>query len=119
MSRTYIPQALRAETESYFQNRCAYCRSPQALMNVIFEADHIVPEKLNGLTISSNLALSCPLCNGFKGPHTRGIDPKTEREVPLFHPRRQRWSRHFHWSADQQTIEGSTLVAELPCELYS
>jgi hypothetical protein len=108
MSQTHIPQALRTETESYFRGRCAYCRSPQALMNVTFEVDHILPEKEGGLTISDNLAFSCPLCNGFKGARTRGRDPETGRDVPLFHPRRQNWFRHFHWAPDQQTIEGRT-----------
>jgi HNH endonuclease len=91
-----------------FRGRCAYCRSPQSLMNVPFEVDHIVPEKEGGRTESENLALSCPLCNGFKGARTRGLDPLTGRRVLLFHPRRQNWFRHFRWSQDRQTIEGRT-----------
>lgn len=108
MSRAYIPQPLRTETETFFQRQCAYCRSPQALMYVTFEVDHIVPEKEGGLTVQDNLALSCPLCNGFKGARTHGHDPETERDVPLFHPRRQDWSRHFRWAEDRQTIVGRT-----------
>jgi hypothetical protein len=77
-------------------------------MNVTFEVDHIFPEKEGGLTVSDNLAFSCPLCNGFKGARTHGRDPMTGRDVPLFHPRRQRWFRHFRWAADQQTLEGRT-----------
>ena len=75
-------------------------------MNVPFEVDHILPEKEGGPTDTGNLALSCPLCNGFKGTRTRGHDPRTGRDVPLFHPRRQNWFRHFRWMDDQQTIEG-------------
>lgn len=108
MSQTHIPQPLRSEAELHFRGRCAYCRSPQALMNVTFEVDHIVPEKEGGLTVCDNLAFSCPLCNAFKGARMHGRDPKTGRDVPLFHPRRQNWSRHFRWAADQQTIEGRT-----------
>jgi hypothetical protein len=108
MSQTYIPQALRTEAENHFRGRCAYCLSPQELMNVTFEVDHIRPEKAGGLTVSDNLALSCPLCNGFKGARTHGRDPETGRDVPLFHPRQQNWVRHFRWAADQQTIEGRT-----------
>lgn len=52
MSRTYVSEALRTEAECYFGCRCAYCRSPQALMNVIFEIDHIVPEAKGGVTES-------------------------------------------------------------------
>jgi hypothetical protein len=28
--------------------------------------------------------------------------------IPLFHPRRQNWFRHFRWAEDEQTIEGRT-----------
>jgi hypothetical protein len=77
-------------------------------MNVPFEVDHILPEKEGGLTISDNLAFACPLCNGFKGARTRGLDPVTGRNLPLFHPRKQKWSRHFRWAEDRQTIEGRT-----------
>lgn len=108
MSKTYVSNALRSEMESYFQGRCAYCQSPQALMNVLFEVDHILPEKAGGLTIQNNLALSCPLCNGYKGGKVRGIDPQTGRNVLLFHPRHQKWPRHFRWADDLQTIEGRT-----------
>lgn len=108
MSQTRVPHALRAEAEDHFQSRCAYCLSPQALMNVTFEVDHILPERVGGLTMSGNLAFSCPLCNAFKGARTHGRDPMTGRDVPLFHPRRQRRSRHFRWADDQQTIEGRT-----------
>ena len=72
MSSAYIPSALRTETETYFQGRCAYCQSPQALMNVTFEVDHILPEKAGGKTVIDNLAFACPLCNAFKGARTHG-----------------------------------------------
>src|SRR5436305_12308244 len=106
MRKTRIPRALRAEAETHFRGRCAYCQSPQALMNVTFEVDHIFPEKARGRTESDNMAFSCPLCNGFKGARTHGRDPMTGREVPLFHPRRQGWIRHFRWAEAEQTIEG-------------
>src|SRR5262245_36411990 len=35
------------------------------------------------------------------------VDPDTGRRVPLFHPRRQRWSDHFRW-------EGFTIVGLTP-----
>jgi HNH endonuclease len=108
MSQTHGPQALPTEAEIQFRGRCAYCHSPQALRNVTFEVDHILPVKEGGLTIPGNLALSSPLCNGFKGARTHGRDPQTGLEVPLFHPRRQNWLRHFRWAPDQQTLEGRT-----------
>ena len=108
MSTTHIPRALRTETETYFQGRCAYCQSPQALMNVAFEVDHICPEKAGGQTVTVNLAFACPLCNTFKAAQTRGHDPVTGKNVALFHPRAQRWARHFRWADDGHTIEGRT-----------
>lgn len=108
MSRSHIPQAIRRETELHFNERCAYCLSPQALMNVAFEVDHILPEKEGGLTVSDNLALSCPLCNGFKSARSHGNDPESGRVIRLFHPRKQNWQRHFRWADDGQTIQGIT-----------
>ena len=32
----------------------------------------------------------------------------TEREVPLFHPRKDVWSDHFRWSSDYLLIVGTT-----------
>jgi hypothetical protein len=57
--------------------------------------DHIVAEKHGGLTAADNLALSCTICNGHKGSDLASVDPETGTIVPLFHPRRDRWSDHF------------------------
>ena len=108
MIRSHIPRPLRTATEIHFQGRCAYCRSPQALMNVTFEVGHIVPEQIGGVTAPSNLALSCPLCNSFKGSRTHGLDQQTGTRIRLFHPRTQTWSRHFEWTEDGTTISGRT-----------
>jgi hypothetical protein len=35
-------------------------------------------------------------CNSAKGPNIAGIDPQSGRLGSLFHPRRQKWTRHFH-----------------------
>jgi hypothetical protein len=40
----------------------------------------------------------CSFCNSAKGPNIAGIDPESGRLVPLFHPRRQNWNRHFRWN---------------------
>ena len=39
----------------------------------------------------------CVFCNRDKGPNVAGVDPKTRKIVPLFNPRRHKWSRHFRW----------------------
>lgn len=109
MSQTHIPVELRRETVLRFEGRCAYCRSPETLIGVFYEIDHIVPEARGGQTTQGNLALTCPLCNRYKGAQTYGRDPITKRRVLLFHPRRQDWFRHFAWASDGLTIYGRTL----------
>lgn len=50
-----------------------------------------------GATELSNLALACLRCNYRKGPNLSGVDPRTRRVVRLFHPRRDKWEKHFAW----------------------
>ena len=72
------------------------------------EIDHIIPRARGGSDAEDNLWLSCRACNLFKGQQTHGRDPLTGRRVRLFHPRRQRWGRHFQWSADGTMVVGRT-----------
>jgi len=51
-----------------------------------FEVDHVVPEKMSGPTVASNLALACFKCNNHKGPNIAGIDPETGEKEFLFDP---------------------------------
>jgi hypothetical protein len=53
-----------------------------------------------------NLALARHRCNVRKGPNLTGIDPITGDIVPLFDPRRDRWSDHFHLQGP--VVEGVT-----------
>ena len=46
-------------------------------------------------------------CNRHKGPNIAGIDSRTGKIVPLFNPRRHKWSRHFRW-------DGPVLVGRTP-----
>jgi hypothetical protein len=82
-------------------------RVPQERDRLPFEIDHIIAENHEGITTSSNLCLCCFACNRHKGPNIAGIDPKTRKIVPLFHPRRHKWSRHFRW-------DGAVLVGRTP-----
>lgn len=63
-----------------------------------------------------NLALSCLGCNSHKYTKTHAHDPETGRRVPLFHPRRQKWSRHFAWSDDFTHIIGRTATGRATVE---
>jgi hypothetical protein len=76
---------------------CEYCRFPQAFSSTTFQIDHIFARQHGGRTVAANLAFACLADNNHKGPNLAGIDPKTGKRTWLFHPRRQKWSRHFRW----------------------
>ena len=88
--------------------QCEYCRCLAGFSSDPLAVDHVIPEARGGTTEIENLALCCLGCNGFKGAFVTGHDPATERDVPLFHPRRQRWAAHFAWSPDTTEIIGIT-----------
>jgi hypothetical protein len=92
MNRALLDQLRRLASD-----RCEYCHIPRRLDPLPFQVDHIVARKHGGRTVLSNLALSCLHCNKHKGPNIAGLDPMTNRLVPLFHARRQQWDRHFAW----------------------
>jgi len=80
------------------------------------EIEHIIPTALGGTDDEYNLWLSCRLCNGYKGIQLYGTDPLTGRRIRLFNPRRQRWVRHFFWSADGVRIIGRTAAGRATVE---
>ena len=86
--------------------RCEYCQLSWDTLDLAFEVDHIIAEHHRGLTEPNNLCLTCFACNRHKGPNVAGVDPRTGRIVPLFHPRRHKWSRHFRW--DGPVLVGKT-----------
>lgn len=55
-----------------------------------------------------NLCLACFHCNRRESFYISGIDLFTGEEVPLFHPRKDRWNEHFIWSSDKLSIIGLT-----------
>lgn len=95
MSTTRIPAELRRLVRERAEERCEYCLIPESVTLASHAIDHIVAEKHGGLTVADNSALSCTICNGHKGSDLASIDPDTGAVVPLFHPRRDRWSDHF------------------------
>lgn len=70
--------------------------------------DHIVPLARGGSEGTDNLALSCQGCNGPKQDTIEAADPVSGTLVPLFHPRRDRWTDHFQWQDDFVRVEGRT-----------
>jgi hypothetical protein len=58
--------------------------------------------------------------NNHKGPNIAGLDPRTEKLTPLFHPRRHKWDRHFRWDGPVLiglTPMGRTTIAVLEINL--
>jgi hypothetical protein len=103
-----ISEAIRARVRAAAGDRCGYCRSPQHLVLGPLEIEHTIPTARGGTDDEANLWLACRMCNNFKGTQTHAVDPLTGRRVQLYNPRKQRWSRHFHWSADGTQIIGRT-----------
>lgn len=106
---TAVSEVLRSEVTIRAGRCCEYCLLPTTGQVAPFPVDHIVPCSRGGKTVLDNLALACPHCNSHKWAFVDGIDPETELAVPLFHPRRDRWSDHFRWADGQpELLEGMT-----------
>jgi hypothetical protein len=91
-------------------NRCEYCRAPEQVFNFTFEVEHIQPRSLGGDDAESNLALACESCNLHKSAATTGRDQAEQRDVSLFHPRRDQWTDHFRFDHETGEIQGTTAV---------
>ena len=86
------------------RGRCEYCQVHQDDLDFFtFHVEHIIPRKHGGSDHPRNLCPACPECNFAKGANLTGLVAR--RIVPLFHPRRQVWSRHF-------TFDGARLVGK-------
>ena len=112
MNRTLLNQVRQLSN-----HRCDYCHMPTAYDPLPFQVDHILAQQHGGLTVLDNLAWSCLHCNKHKGPNIAGIDPVTGQLVPLFHPRRQSWRRHFQW--DGPNLIGRTRTARATIQVLA
>lgn len=108
MSRRYPLVAQRAA------HQCEYCRAPEAVFNMAFEVEHIIPPNLGGRDDESNWALSCRSCNVHKSDCIGVMDAGEEGVVRLFHPRLDRWSDHFSVEGTTGTIFGRAPAAGPP-----
>ncbi|MBC7811645.1 MAG: HNH endonuclease [Burkholderiales bacterium] len=93
---TYIPANLRLEVTERAGNCCEYCLRSQSDVVFKFHIEHIIAEKHGGQTVTGNLALSCSVCNTYKGTDIASADPQTGLATFLYHPRKQNWSDHFY-----------------------
>ena len=102
-----MKSSLEAAVRRRARDACEYCRIPQAAYRLSFQLDHVIAKQHGGKTQVANLALACPRCNRNKGPNIASIDISIRSLVPLFNPRRDRWSDHFRW-------RGARLLALTP-----
>ncbi len=98
------------------QGCCEYCHSQARFATQSFSVEHIIPHSKKGETVLDNLALACQGCNNHKYTRTKGVDPISTKEVPLFHPRKNRWLEHFSWNDDYSLIIGLTPIGRATVE---
>jgi hypothetical protein len=106
---TAFSDELRAAVVARADERCEYCHLPRRGQVATFPIDHVLPRSSGGETLLDNLALACPHCNAHKWAHTSALDPLSRETVPMFNPRTQTWTDHFHWSTQELgVLEGTT-----------
>lgn len=93
-----IPRALADEVILRAGGRCEYCQLSQLGQEATFHIDHITPRAAGDPTVSENLALACVSCSLRKWAKRTGVDPETDAEEALFHPRTDHWAEHFRWN---------------------
>jgi hypothetical protein len=88
----------------------------QALQGATFHVEHVLHSSRGGKSDLQNLAWSCPGCNLSKSDRIEARDPESGTWVPLFNPRTDRWSDHFHFEGYYligQTAVGRAMVLAL------
>jgi len=90
-----IGEALRQLVAERARRRCEYCLIHEDDAYLPHQIDHIVSRKHGGLSQEDNLAYACLRCNAWKGSDIGSLDRRSGEMVPLFHPRRQKWTAHF------------------------
>ena len=103
--------ATRNLVRRWADNRCEYCLLRQEYSHLAHHVEHIVAKQHGGTDDPTNLALACHRCNHCKGPNLTGFDRESGHIVPLFHPRRDRWTEHFAWWGPR--IQGLTAIGRV------
>jgi hypothetical protein len=110
MLNRQVMTALKNQVVERAQGTCEYCRSQVRFATQAFSIEHITPQSKGGETALDNLALACQGCNNHKYNKTESVDPITGENVPLYHPRQQKWEAHFSWNEDFTLIIGLTKI---------
>lgn len=115
MSVSYISAALRNLVYERAGGCCEYCSISEVFSFAKHQIDHVIAEKHGGQTVEENLALSCAICNKYKGSDIASIDHETGAIVSLFNPRKDVWSEHF--KIENGTFIGLTAKARATIRL--
>lgn len=110
MARRHISTKDRNFVIERAYDRCEYCLCPVKYSTQAFDVDHIIALSRGGDSSTDNMAYACSGCNRQKFTHLTGYDPIEAAEVPLFHPRRDRWLEHFNWNEDFTFVIGITSI---------
>ena len=93
--------------------RCEYCRASESQTGQDCVVDHVIPTSRGGTNEFDNLCLSCGWCNSFKQAQVDGWEEVSHRRVRFFHPRRDRWSKHFRWNRERTRIVPITSIGRV------
>lgn len=107
-SRTPLSAGQKKEVAERARGCCEYCLSQLRFSPDPFSVEHVIPLAQGGNSELDNLALACQGCNSHKYTAINAVDPASGLSLPLFHPRRDEWLRHFVWSDDFSFIVGVT-----------
>lgn len=94
MSR-YIAENIREFVALRAKHKCEYCYIHKDDLFFVYQIDHIISLKHEGLTEPNNLAYACSLCNQNKGTDLGTYLPGSKRLIRLFNPRQDKWFDHF------------------------
>ena len=102
------PRAAREFVTERAGSRCEYCRAPQVVTGSAYHIEHIVPRAHGGPDDPANYALACITCNGHKSEDITGVEPGTSDQIPLFNPRRDRWTQPLRFFPADLEVRGLT-----------
>lgn len=112
---TYIPADIRKQVRHRANERCEYCLKPDKYGLFVFQIDHIIAQKHDGLSEIDNLAWACFKCNNIKGADIASYDRKTGQLTPFYNPRKDAWHEHFEY-LDAELL-GKTAVGRVTIRL--
>ncbi len=115
MSRK-ISEDVRDQVRRRANFLCEYCHTNERWQYVSFTIDHIIPNDNDSI---GNLALACFHCNRRKSNKISVFDGQSDKEVPLFNPRKDIWKEHFEWSEDKIFIIPKTEIGRITVALLN